>query len=572
MRRAPAAHTVSPRSRDTSWCRRGYDTAARSPARMRRPLWVATLLLILLAPAASALGNAEWYVADANAIDVSTSWEATCVLTTRSRAVCETLALETISFEPSDVVEVDAGHTYACILRSNSGVQCDGLNDFGQTNPPSVCCWNVLDVGPDTACATARGSSSLTCWGRIATLVAGTYPGAGILDVSVGYGHACAVLLDSQVVCKGLSGTPQRGSAITSGEDFACVIGLDAGLRCWGPNAPAGLPQGPVSKIAAGRDHVCALRPSGNIQCSSTFWAVQALAYDGGDAIALSAGNYQTCFVVRSGEAQCRALWLGASPPYVALEATVDVRDARLRVCDDWNGDGVCSDAEAGPANVQSRYEIEGPVDVWTGPDADGDGVPAAIGYRDGAWIVDVGDPALVSRRVDSVEDIALDDDGDPDHPASAGLGPRDAYVCGADTLCLDAGVDVHFLGEPVTPGPASVALGGPADAVEGASGWRPYALDADELTLHGFPTDSTTSVPGTGGSAGPQSLVWSGTSLRTSCGPATYSAGSVAASGFVELTVTSPSPTDPPIVANARCAALNALASDRSIPFDLLP
>ncbi|HEX6764471.1 MAG TPA: hypothetical protein VF103_03315, partial [Polyangiaceae bacterium] len=161
----------------------------------------------------------------------------------------------------SDAVEVEVGAHFACALRANRTVECWGAGGLGQLGDG--------DVHPD-------GVTS-------PQLV----PALGdVLDLAVGYAHACALLEGGRVKCWGGGGQGELGNGersgspspvdvvdlgnavrISAGGHSTCAVLDDTSVSCWG-DIPTSLRPMHVSDffavdgVSVGTRHVCALKAS----------------------------------------------------------------------------------------------------------------------------------------------------------------------------------------------------------------------------------------------------------------------------------------------------------------------
>ncbi len=174
--------------------------------------------------------------------------------------------------------------------------------------------------------------------------------------LSVGSGHACAILADNRIICWGRNdwsqlGVPNtmysvpfpvfvqglQGEPVTlaAGEEHTCVALADGRVQCWGSNVngqlgtghPSYSPQyravfvtglaGKVIDLAAGSWHTCALLENGHVQCwganntgqlgdgSTTGRARPVTVQLPGPATWITAGCNHTCTLLRDGRMYC---------------------------------------------------------------------------------------------------------------------------------------------------------------------------------------------------------------------------------------------------------------------------
>jgi alpha-tubulin suppressor-like RCC1 family protein len=225
-------------------------------------------------------------------------------------------------------ISISAGKRHACVVTSAGDVACWGANSSGQ-------------LGDGTS-----ADSSIP--------VAAEALGAAAVAVSVGGDHTCALTNRGAVECWGWNRFGQLGDGtkaerhvpaavkglaggvveITAGGSHACARTTRAAVECWGANRYGQLGDGTethrltpvrvrglagrVVALSAGGRHTCALIATGTVQCwGANYWGqlgdgtyegrLQAGAVRGlsGKAVAISAGRYFTCAVLRSGRVEC---------------------------------------------------------------------------------------------------------------------------------------------------------------------------------------------------------------------------------------------------------------------------
>lgn len=279
-----------------------------------------------------------------------------------------------------DIRSVHAGGAHTCALTNAGGVKCWGFNAIGQlgngdtvdsSTPVAVTGLAegviALSAGYTHTCALTNGGG-VKCWGRnisgqlgnggtaystVPVDVAGLT--SGVIAISAGYAHTCAVTSSGGVKCWGWNAAGQLGDGNTTysplpvdviglnspvvgiavGADHSCALTSSGAVACWGANDRGQLGNGTlmasgapvavnalgdvVTALAAGDQHNCALLNSGVVTCwgnnvdgqlgngstasdSSLPVAVQGLA---SDMRAISTGERHTCALNNSGGVAC---------------------------------------------------------------------------------------------------------------------------------------------------------------------------------------------------------------------------------------------------------------------------
>jgi alpha-tubulin suppressor-like RCC1 family protein len=307
---------------------------------------------------------------------------------------------------------VSSGFGHSCAVVLAGQVQCWGDNSFGQlgngradlgsptpitvtaptslpltppTEPPAPVSLvaEPVSTGIDHSCAVLGGG--LRCWGfnssgqlgdgtttsaqspTIVDGIGGSGSLGGVVQVSAGATHTCAVLATRQVACWGNNGGGKLGDGTTTnrrspalvrdvggggtlgnvvqvsvGSAHTCAVLGDGRVACWGNNATGALGAGlavsssnvPVAvvgmadaaQVAAGVDHSCALRRDRTVSCwgsdvqgqlgsgvgpgdSPTPVAVVDESGATGTRLAgvsqVSTRGFHTCAALLSGQARC---------------------------------------------------------------------------------------------------------------------------------------------------------------------------------------------------------------------------------------------------------------------------
>ena len=273
----------------------------------------------------------------------------------------------------SGVVAVSAGNDHTCAVTSTGAAMCFGANAHGQlgndatTDSPAPVAVKGLSsgvvavsAGHDHTCA-VTSTGAVMCWGdnshgqlgNDATTdssapVAVKGLSSGVVAVSAGYDHTCAVTASGAVMCWGdnsfgelghsnamkESHVPVAVKGISSGVVavsaiawHACALTSTGAVTCWGRNndgqlgdttttdshvpvAVKGLSSGVVA-ISASLSHTCAVTSTGTVTCWGDFGDDQAhpvpVAVKGlpSNVVAVSVGGTSTCSLTATGAATC---------------------------------------------------------------------------------------------------------------------------------------------------------------------------------------------------------------------------------------------------------------------------
>ncbi|OYU32433.1 MAG: RCC1 repeat-containing protein [Comamonadaceae bacterium PBBC2] len=236
---------------------------------------------------------------------------------------------------------VVAGSYHTCALQSGGDVQCWGANDSGQLGngtqrdsaiPVAVRGINTathISAGATHTCVVLSGGT-VQCWGGLpnrAEMYVNDLGQVGKYFTALGNGTTKGSAIP--VVATGVS----NAVAVSAGSDHTCALLADSTLQCWGRNwygavlgnqsalestTPVAVPAvNRVIAVSAGGYHTCVLLRDGAVQCwgsnyygqtgngsrsdSATVGAVAGVR----NAIAISAGSDSSCAVLGSGTVQC---------------------------------------------------------------------------------------------------------------------------------------------------------------------------------------------------------------------------------------------------------------------------
>jgi len=200
-------------------------------------------------------------------------------------------------------IAVTTGASHSCALLDDGTVRCWGHNDAGQlgngnTNDigddetPTVGGVNLgnravsISAGDDYTCA-VLGTGAVRCWGdgadgRLGDGSTGNVgdqgPPTAVPPVSLGAGRTAI--------------------AIATGSKHACALLDDGSVRCWGSGRNGRLGYGNTDNVGDGQDGHATPASAGPVDV-------------GGPAIAVSAGDSQTCARLADGTIRCWGLGLG---------------------------------------------------------------------------------------------------------------------------------------------------------------------------------------------------------------------------------------------------------------------
>jgi alpha-tubulin suppressor-like RCC1 family protein len=278
-----------------------------------------------------------------------------------------------------DVLTVSAGDRHACAVTAAGAVMCWGADDSNQLadanlggGPTPVA---IKGLAPGVQAISAGGSEtcgitatgSVQCWGANPCgwgdpnfMWDGVVPvdidglSSGVVAVSLGRSHTCAVAPGGAVKCCGSNAFGELGTMSTNGSavphgvvgfssgaiaaaagfSASCAVTASGGVKCWGSNLHGqlgnastadslvpgdveGLSSGAVS-VTIGLNHACVLTTAGGVKCwgwnfygqlgnghtADSFAPVDVKSLTSG-VVSVSAGATHTCAVTEKGGIKC---------------------------------------------------------------------------------------------------------------------------------------------------------------------------------------------------------------------------------------------------------------------------
>jgi hypothetical protein len=219
---------------------------------------------------------------------------------------------DVLSFDGLNAGWSESGTGAGCVLESmdeNSGyvsLNCGGII-FEAVLTPGVI---AISAGSNHTCAIEK-SGLVQCWGlneygQISS------PAGTFFAISAGYTHTCGIDSSGTVQCWGQDNhgqsTPPGGifSTITAGANHTCAIDSIGLVECWGQNSngESSPPAGTFSAIAAGQAHICGIDSGEEVQCWGGNTEGQASS-PAGTFSAIAAGDSHTCGLDSFGLVEC---------------------------------------------------------------------------------------------------------------------------------------------------------------------------------------------------------------------------------------------------------------------------
>lgn len=281
----------------------------------------------------------------------------------------------------NDIIALTSGNNHNCVLTNNGAVKCWGSN-WGSTLGDGTSIYSNLPVevnnlssgiiaivsGGYHNCA-LTSSGGVKCWGfnGDGELGDGTYTdqsnpvdviglSSGVVAMSAGESHSCALTSEGQVKCWGYNGGGALGdgttidspvpvdvinltsevSSLSVGAAYTCALTDSGTVHCWGANYYGNLGNGTANNyfthpvdvlglsnavigITTGWDHTCALGINGGVNCwgSNTSGALGTGTTEDGSStpvevnglfekvISISSRGNHTCALTFNGRIKC---------------------------------------------------------------------------------------------------------------------------------------------------------------------------------------------------------------------------------------------------------------------------
>lgn len=243
-------------------------------------------------------------------------------------ALCPAEVRAAGNFEPlTGATQLSAGRSHACVVTARGGVKCWGLNADGQLGdgtqenayvPVSVVgLTDIVSVsaGGSHTCA-VNTAGGVKCWGNNFLSQLGDGSSAfqrdtpvdvvgldsGVMMVSAGDNHTCALDVDGEIRCWGFNGDGQLGNgnrdtantpqltstnplnmAITTGDSNSCLLTGSGTVSCWGVY-----------------DRECNL-----FGCAFGSFSRPTRVDGLADIVGISSGEYFNCAVTDAGAVKC---------------------------------------------------------------------------------------------------------------------------------------------------------------------------------------------------------------------------------------------------------------------------
>jgi hypothetical protein len=219
-----------------------------------------------------------------------------------------------------EFVQLSAGNTHACALRSDGVAECFGANDFGEApaqRRASAGTFTQVSAGLNHSCA-IRNDGVIECWGNNGhgeALPVWRAASGRFVVVTAYANRTCALRDDGIGECRGFHfGAPNiqilpGGWYVKLGTAVGTTICLErnsALAECWGGQPNLG--SGPFIELTAGASHECVLHTDGTALCGGLSYSWEGpgeRSINGRRWSRLTAGSTHTCGLRSDGHFEC---------------------------------------------------------------------------------------------------------------------------------------------------------------------------------------------------------------------------------------------------------------------------
>lgn len=222
---------------------------------------------------------------------------------------------------------LSAGTQHSCGINAQDHVQCWGLNDIHQCDPPRDVRFRVIAAGDHHTCGIRLTDSRIQCWGTNSFGKSTPGPSFGtksFIEISAGGGHVCGIQKGGEMSCFGdnrdqqsVAPSADAGQFVMVSSGYAHTCALRAvnahhlarrhgRIECWGKPADLRLkaPTGIFKWVSAGGKHSCALDLQGHVHCWGSNGQKQ-IAAPRTTFSTVTAGHLHSCGIRSNGDAEC---------------------------------------------------------------------------------------------------------------------------------------------------------------------------------------------------------------------------------------------------------------------------
>ncbi len=225
-------------------------------------------------------------------------------------------------------VQVSAGNSHVCGLRSSGVVECYGDADHSVSIRLSVLSVPVGELfgyvsAGDVASCGVTIDGRIVCWGLY--VLTGVPTGANFKYVATSSGGACAITSSGAVVCWGtlaasaISMTNALRLSASGHSVGVCALSVSGGIACSGDvaNGNAGMAPPPTEaalvQVSVGYARACGINPTAGAVCWGLTFAFNVSSALLTRAVFVSVGYYVLCVVSPGGSVACASIFDGST-------------------------------------------------------------------------------------------------------------------------------------------------------------------------------------------------------------------------------------------------------------------